>query len=85
MNIPDHFSERLETVLRLNILKFFDADPDPGSGIFLMYDGKMQVRCFLESINVNDNKSRRSKLPFFKIGEISNIFLKWRYFYNPPV
>ncbi len=34
MNIPDHFSESLETVLGLKIFKFFD-DPDPGSGIFL--------------------------------------------------
>jgi hypothetical protein len=36
MNIPDHISESLETVFfGLKILKFFDADPDPGSGIFL--------------------------------------------------
>ncbi len=28
MNIPDHFSERLETVFGLQILKFFDADPE---------------------------------------------------------
>jgi hypothetical protein len=34
MNIPDHFSESVETVFfLLKILKFFDADPDPGSGI----------------------------------------------------
>jgi hypothetical protein len=36
MNIPDHFSESLETVFVLKILKFFDADP--GSGIFLILD-----------------------------------------------
>jgi hypothetical protein len=35
MNIPDHFSESLETIFGLKILKFFDADSDPGSGIFL--------------------------------------------------
>jgi hypothetical protein len=29
MNIPHHISESLK------ILKFFAADPDPGSGIFL--------------------------------------------------
>jgi hypothetical protein len=34
MNIPDNFSENLETVLGLKILKFFEADADPGSGIF---------------------------------------------------
>jgi hypothetical protein len=34
MNIPDHFSESLETVFRakmyLKILKFFDVDPISG-------------------------------------------------------
>jgi hypothetical protein len=29
MNIPDHFSESLETDLELKILIFFNADPDP--------------------------------------------------------
>jgi hypothetical protein len=38
MNIPDHFSESLETFLGLKILKFFDSVPDPGSGIFLTLD-----------------------------------------------
>jgi hypothetical protein len=28
MNIPDYFSESLETVLGLKILEFFDADPE---------------------------------------------------------
>jgi hypothetical protein len=36
MNIPDHFSQSLETVLVLKILKFFDADP--GFEIFLTRD-----------------------------------------------
>jgi hypothetical protein len=31
MNIPDHISGSLETIFGLKILKFFDADPDPGS------------------------------------------------------
>jgi hypothetical protein len=37
MNILDHISETLETSLFLgeNKLKFFDADPDSGSEIFL--------------------------------------------------
>jgi hypothetical protein len=30
-NIPDHISESLDTWVK--ILKFFDAVPDPGSGI----------------------------------------------------
>jgi hypothetical protein len=41
MDIPDHFSESLETVFRAEkILKFFDqhAEPDPGSGILLTLD-----------------------------------------------
>ncbi len=35
MNIPDHISESLETILLLKIVKFFDADADLGFGIFL--------------------------------------------------
>jgi hypothetical protein len=31
MNIPDHISGSLETFFASKILKFFDADPDPGS------------------------------------------------------
>jgi hypothetical protein len=38
MNIPDHISESLKTNFGLNILQFFDADADPGSGIFLTLD-----------------------------------------------
>jgi hypothetical protein len=38
MNIPYHISEILETIFWLKILKFFDADPDPGSGIFFILD-----------------------------------------------
>jgi hypothetical protein len=28
MNIPDHISESLEKILGLQILKFFDGDPE---------------------------------------------------------
>jgi hypothetical protein len=35
MKIPDHISESLETIFWLKTLEFFDAGPDPGSGIFL--------------------------------------------------
>jgi hypothetical protein len=40
MNIPDHISESLETIFWVMniVLKFFDTDPDPGSGIFLTLD-----------------------------------------------
>jgi hypothetical protein len=38
MNNPDHISESLETIIWVKILEFFDADPDPRSGIFLNLD-----------------------------------------------
>jgi hypothetical protein len=38
MNIPDYISESLETIFWLKILKFFDTDPNSGSGIFLTLD-----------------------------------------------
>jgi hypothetical protein len=38
MSIPDYISESLEIIFRVKILKFFDADPDHGSGIFLTLD-----------------------------------------------
>jgi hypothetical protein len=34
LNIPDHIFERLETIFWVKILKFFYADPDPGSENF---------------------------------------------------
>jgi hypothetical protein len=49
MNILDHISERLEIIFWVKILKFFDADADPGS--WKLYDpgsgirdGKIRVR-----------------------------------------
>jgi hypothetical protein len=38
MNIPEHIYERLQTFFFVKIFKFFNADPDPGSGIFLTLD-----------------------------------------------
>jgi len=32
MNIPDHIASSFGTIFGVKILKFFDADPDPGSG-----------------------------------------------------
>jgi hypothetical protein len=37
-NNPDHISESLETIFWVKILEFFDANPDPGSVIFLTLD-----------------------------------------------
>ncbi len=33
MNIPDHISESLKNHFCVKILKFYDADPDPGCGM----------------------------------------------------
>jgi hypothetical protein len=44
MNIADHFSESLETVLGLKILKVFDADPGSGSCWPWIRDGKIRIR-----------------------------------------
>jgi hypothetical protein len=52
MNIPDHISERLETIFWVKILKLFDADPDPGSGTFLTRDPVWKK--FGSKINIPD-------------------------------
>jgi hypothetical protein len=49
LNIPEHIFGSLETILWVKILKFFDADADPDSGIFLTLDpgsgtDKLQIR-----------------------------------------
>jgi hypothetical protein len=46
MNIPDHIFESLETIVWLKILKFFDADPYPGSIIFLTLDPGSGIEIF---------------------------------------
>jgi hypothetical protein len=38
MNNPGHISESLETIFWVKILEFFDAEPNPESGIFLNLD-----------------------------------------------
>jgi hypothetical protein len=38
MNILGHISESLETIFWVKNAEFFDADPDPGSGIILTLD-----------------------------------------------
>jgi hypothetical protein len=38
ISIPDHISESLVTIFWVKKLKFFDADPDPGSGIIMTLD-----------------------------------------------
>jgi hypothetical protein len=38
MNNLDHISESMERIFGVKIREFFDADQDPGSGIFLILD-----------------------------------------------
>ncbi len=40
MNNPDHISESLETIFRVKMLKFFDADPGSGMEKIWIRDGK---------------------------------------------
>jgi hypothetical protein len=44
MNISDHSSESSETIFSLKILKFYDADPDPGSIRPWIRDENIQFR-----------------------------------------
>jgi hypothetical protein len=50
INIPDDISESLEPIFWVKIIKFFNADPDPGSGIFLTLD----PGCGMEKIQIRD-------------------------------
>jgi hypothetical protein len=49
MNNPDHISQSLETIFWVKLLKFFDADLDPGSGL-----EKIWIRDQGSGINVQD-------------------------------
>jgi hypothetical protein len=53
INIPDNFSESLETVFRVKILKVFNDDPDPGSGIFFTLDPGSRMEKFGSRINID--------------------------------
>jgi hypothetical protein len=53
MNIPDHNSKSLETMLGKKILKFFDADP--GSGINFPDPQHWRYREQISSNQRNDN------------------------------
>jgi hypothetical protein len=56
ISIPDHISESKKTFIGLQILKFFDADADPGSGIFLTLDSDpgSGVEKFGSEMNIPD-------------------------------
>ncbi len=50
INNPDNIFESVETIFWVKILNFFDADPDPGSGIFLTLDSGSEI----EKIRIRD-------------------------------
>jgi hypothetical protein len=57
MNIPDNFSESLETIFGVKNVLFFDADADPGSrNLFDPWfpDGKIRIRDTGSFENLND-------------------------------
>jgi hypothetical protein len=54
MNIPDYFSESLETVLGLMILEFFYTNLDLGSIIFLIRDPGWKNSVPGSGINIPD-------------------------------
>ncbi len=60
MNIPDHISESFETILWVKILKFFDADADPGILVTLDPGWKK----FRSAINIPDPQHCCEERPF---------------------
>jgi hypothetical protein len=54
INIPDHIFESLVKILGLNIVKFSDAELDPGFGIFLTLDPGSRREKFGFGINIPD-------------------------------
>jgi hypothetical protein len=83
MNIPDYFSESVESIFGLKILKFFYADHfDPGSGMEKFGSG---INKFGSGINIPDPqhglwsvfKSWYLSLSFFFSPRVvSHLFLK---------
>jgi hypothetical protein len=64
LNILDHLSESLETIFRVEILKFFDANLDLGSGIFLIWirEGKIRIRDKHPGFVTLENKRKFSQI-----------------------
>jgi hypothetical protein len=53
MNKQDHSSESLETIFRVKILKFFDADPGSGIRDRKNSDPGSEMEKFGSGININ--------------------------------
>jgi hypothetical protein len=63
---PDYFSGSLETGFK--IVEFFDADPDPGFGIFLTLDPGSRKGKLGSGINIQDPQNwPRLNLPYGNI------------------
>jgi hypothetical protein len=60
MNIPNHISESLKAIFWVKILKFFDADQDPG--IFL----SLNPGSGMEKIRIRDKHPGSATLLLFK-------------------
>jgi hypothetical protein len=56
MNNPDHVSESLETTFWVKIHRFFDADPDSGSGIWNLLTRDPGWKKFGSGINIPDTQ-----------------------------
>jgi hypothetical protein len=55
INIPDHiFPRAYKQLFGFKILKFFDADPDPGSGIVFTLDPGSRMEKFGSGIDIPD-------------------------------
>jgi hypothetical protein len=89
MNIPDDTSESLEKIFGLKILKFFYADPDPGSGIFFTLDpGSVRIRdLFGSGINILDPQycSTVRKCPFLDVSVIFSFNFGFVFFCSKPL
>ncbi len=88
MNNPDHISESLQTIFWVKILEFFDADPDPGFGIFMNLDPGLKK--FGSGINIPDphycipgTKMHADPQPC--LGSVQANLPKKKYFFKIPV
>jgi hypothetical protein len=72
MNITHHISESLETIFWVKIFKFFDADPDPGSGISM-------IGSEMEKIGIRDKHIWSATLPITYIVHKVYLYVKIKF------
>ncbi len=76
------FFESLETIFWVKkILKFFDADPDPGSEIFLTLDPGSMMEKFGSGINIPDTQrwfKDGFKMSYKSLCSIHKEYVSWR-------